>query len=63
MDIMDDVAGEGARSCEAHTCRLAMIVDVSMTSTRGTAMRCRRTWCKPKLESLKVSISRPCERR
>ena len=61
MDIMDDVAGEGARSCEAHTCRLAMIVDVSMTSTRGTAMRCRRTWCKPKLQYLTVDKSRPSD--
>ena len=61
MDIMDDVAGEGARSCEAHTCRLAMIVDVSMTSTRGTAMRCRRTWCKPKLQDLTVDKSRPSD--
>ena len=61
IDIIDDVAGAGARSCEAHTCRLAMIVDVSMTSTRGTAMRCRRTWCKPKLQYLTVDKSWPSD--
>ena len=61
IDIIDDVAGAGARSCEAHTSRLAMIVVVSRPSTRGAAMRCRRTWCKPKLQYLTVDKSRPSD--